>query len=288
MQIKEKIISILRLNGPSLPVHVAKGTGQTILFASAFLSELFYEKKIRISDMKVGSSPLYFLPGHEPQLERFSQYIKGKEREAYLLLKEKRFLKDSEQQPAIRVALRELKDFAIPIRKDDEVYWRYFLVPEGELNQREGAKEVEKEIVKEEPLEEKSEEEKEKELEIFEKKETKKAEKKKLVKKKAVKKQDENFFNKVKEFLSKDDIEIIDIQSFNKNDLALKIKEGKESKILIAYNKKRITAADLLKAYKKSLEENLSYIVLSLGEPSRELKDLIPAIKNLAKLDKLG
>ncbi len=284
MQIKDKIISILRLNGPSLPVHVAKGTGQSILFASAFLSELFYERKIRISHMKVGSSPLYLLPGHEPQLERFSQYIKGKEREAYLLLKEKRFLKDSEQQPAIRVALREIKDFAIPVRKDDEIYWRYFLVPEEELHQQKVTREIKEEIIEEKRPEEK----KEKELEIFEKKETKKIEKKKIVKKRINKKHDENFFNKIKEFLSKENIEIIDIQSFNKNDLALKIKEDKEEKILIAYNKKRITAADLLKAYKKSLEENLPYIVLGLGEPSRELKEIIPAIKNLSKIEKIG
>ncbi len=289
MQIKEKIISLLRLGGPSLPVHVAKGTGLSILFASAFLSELFYEKKILISDLKVGSSPLYFLPGQEPQLERFFQYLKSKEKDAFLLLKEKKFLKDSEQEPAIRVALREIKDFAIAFRRDDEVYWRYFTVSEEEFNKKEEPAVIE---IREEPETEAEiiQESPEEELEIFEEeeeKETIKKEKKKTSRKKTGTKQDENFFNKIKEFLAEANIEILDIKSFNKSDLVLKINEEGEEKLLIAYNKKKITVSDLLKASKRASEFNLPYLVLSLGEPSKNLKDLVSAIKNLSKIDKI-
>jgi len=282
MQIKEKIISLLRLNGPSLPVHIAKGTGLSILFASAFLSELFYEKKIMISNIKVGNSPLYFLSGQEPQLERFFQYLKNKEKEAFLLLKEKKFLEDSKQEPAIRVALREIKDFAIAFKKNDEVYWRYFTVMEEEFDKKEEPVSVE---IEEEPevIHEKPEED----LKIFETEEIVKKEKKKVTKKKISQKQDEKFFNKIKEFLSEGNIEILDIQSFNKNDLVLKIKENGEEKLLIAYNKKKITITDLLKAHKKSSKENLQYLVLSLGEPSKNLKDMISAIKDLSKIDKV-
>ena len=277
MQIKEKIISLLKVNGPSLPVHIAKGTGLSILFASAFLSELFYEKKISISNIKIGNSPLYFLPGQEPQLERFSHYLKSKEKEAFLLLKDKRFLKDSEQQPAIRVALREIKDFAVPFQRGEEIYWRYFVVPEEELSEK---KKPEKEII----IQEKPEE-----LGIFEEEKEEKitGEKKKPAKRKKGKKQGEKFFNKIKEFLSKEKIEILDIQSFNKNDLILKIKEKGEEKILIAYNKKRLTNMDLIKAHKRAIAENLSYVVLSLGEPTKNLKDLISAIKNLSQINKV-
>jgi len=283
MQTKEKILSLLKMNGPSLPVHIAKGTGLSILFASAFLSELFYERKVRISDIKVGSSPLYLLPGQESQLERFSQYLKSKEKEAFLLLKDKKFLKDVEQEPAIRVAMREIKDFAIPFKRDEEIYWRYFTVPEEELNKKEEPKE--EIIVEEIPEKVEEEQEEKKELGIFEE-ESPKPEKKKT-KRRGNKKQDEKFFNKIKEFLSEENIEIIDIQSFNKNDLALKVNENKEEKLLIAYNKKKITNLDLLKAYKKSLEWNLPYIILSLGEPSKNLKELISAIRNLSKVEKI-
>jgi len=303
MQIKEKIISLLRLGGPSLPVHIAKGTGLSILFASAFLSELFYEKKIIISNIKVGNSPLYFLAGQEPQLERFSSYLKSKEKEAFLLLKENKFLKDSEQEPAIRVALREIKDFAIAFRRNDEIYWRYFIVREEEFGRREEVSiEVEKEPEVIQKKEEDIQEKKEEDLKIFEtediaeeqeiaesidKEDIQKKEKKKIIKRKISQKQDEKFFNKIKEFLSEANIEILDIQSFNKNDLVLKIKADGEEKLLIAYNKKRITTSDLLKAHKKSSEANLQYFLLSLGEPSKNLKDLISAIRDLSKIDKV-
>lgn len=283
-QLKEKIISLLRMNGPSLPVHIAKGTGLDILFASAFLSELFYEKKLSISNIKVGNSPLYFLSGQEPQLERFSQYLRSKEKDAFVLLKNERFLKDADQQPAIRVALREIKDFAIPFKVEEEVYWRYFIVPEEEM------------FKKKEPKEQK--EKFEEELNIFELSDKEqssvlsepikvKEEKKKSIKRKNNKKQEGKFFNNIKEFLSDKKIEIIDIQGFNKNDLILKIRENEEEKLLIAYNKKRITTPDLIKAHKKSLTENLPYIILGLGEPAKALKDLISALKNLSGMYKL-
>ena len=47
-------------------------------------------------------------------------------------MKERKILRDSELQPAIRVALREIKDFAVPFEKNNEIFWRYFLVEEPE------------------------------------------------------------------------------------------------------------------------------------------------------------
>ncbi len=299
MRTKERIISLLRMSGPSLPVHVSKATGLSILFSSAFLSELFYESKIKISNLKVGSSPLYFLPGQEYQLERFAQYLKGKEKEAFNLIKEKRFLKDSEQEPAIRVALRELKDFAIPFKKDEEMYWRYFTSPKEELVTAEKPKEeiiIQKEVPKEEtkaPLVQKKETkkaipEKKKVADIFETPKREETEKKKPARKRGGnKRHDDKFFNRVKESLSKKSIEIIDIQDFNKSELILKVKENKEEKMLIAYNKKRLTEEDLIKAYKKSAETDLPCIVLGAGELSKKFKDLISAIKGLNRIDEI-
>lgn len=277
-QVKEKILLILRENGPSLPVHIAKKTELSILFASAFLSELLYEKKINISNMKIGNSPLYFLSGQEPQLERFAQYLKSKEKEAFFLLKEKKFLRDEEQQPAIRVALREIKDFAIPFKRNEEIYWRYFTVSESEFNKKEKIQKISKPLI----IENLPEKTKEK-LDIFDKKPQKQ---KKKPRRKGIRR-NEQFFNKVKEFLSKKNLEIIDIQSFNKSDLIFKVRENQEEKLLIAYNKKRISTEDLIKAHKKSSEMDLPYIILSRGEPLKKIKDLISAIKKLSDIDKI-
>jgi len=271
--IKEKILSTLRKRGPSLPVHIAREIEMSALFASAFLSELFSEKEIKISNMKVGNSPLYFLPGQEPMLERFSQHLKSKEKDAFILLKQKRFLKDDEQEPAIRVALRAIKDFAIPFKKDEQIIWRYLTIPESEFKIKEKPKKVEKET---EPKKN------EIELGIFEEKP-----KKKIIRKKVSQKRNDKFFNRVKEFLSEKSIDIEDIESFSKNELTLRVKVRGEEKLLIAYNKKRINEADVLKAGKKASELNLSYIILSLGEPLKKLNNLIDAVKNLSAIEKI-
>ena len=288
--IKEKILSILKRRGPSLPVHIAGETGLSMLFASAFLSELFSEKKIKISNMKVGNSPVYFLPEQEHLLENFSQYIKGKEKEAFLLLKEKKFLNDKEQEPAIRVALRAIKDFAIAFKKNEEIFWRYFTEKEElEIKEKQEQNKEEAPTIKTQTPskeQEKLPEKKEiKELDIFEKEQTKP--RKKITRKKTSQKKNEKFFNKVKEYLSKKSIEILDIESFSKNDLVLKIKKEDKEKLLMAYNKKRITEPDLIQAYKKALETNLPYIILSLGEPTKKLSNFIKAIKKLEKISKI-
>jgi len=282
--IKEKIISTIKIRGPILPVHIAKEIGQTILFASAFLSELLSEKKLKISDMRVGNSPIYFIPGQEPQLENFSQHLKSRERDAFILLKEKKILKDKEQEPAIRVALRSIRDFAIPFKKNNEIYWRYFTIPESEIQKTILALEQKKDIA---PIIQKQTIEKDEEAEVFNKKIFKK---KKISKKKIAnltQNKNEKFFNKIKESLLQKQIEILDILGFNKLDLILRIKENKTEKLLMAYNKKRITELDIIKAHKKAKELNLPYTIFSFGEPSKKIINMIEAIKSLSSIEKI-
>src|SRR3989344_1596134 len=114
---RDRIISFLKIKGPSLPVNIAKAVGMDMLFTSAFLSELISSGEIKTSNMKVGTSPLYLIHGQEDGLERYLEYIKGKEGEAINRLRKEKFLLDSEQEPAIRIALRALKDFAKAFEK---------------------------------------------------------------------------------------------------------------------------------------------------------------------------
>ncbi|MBT96812.1 hypothetical protein CMI49_01820 [Candidatus Pacearchaeota archaeon] len=269
--IKEKIISIFKIRGPSLPVHIASRIGLSILFTSAFLAELVSDRKIIISNMRVGSSPIYFIKGQELMLERFSQHLQSKEKEAFILLKERKILDDKKQEPAIRVALRSIRDFAIPFRKDEDIFWRYFTIKEPEIKEiQKPIKSIEKRIIQEKQ-----------ELK------TKEKPKRKPIRKKISQKKNEKFFNKVKEFLLEKSIEILDIKDFNKDNLTLKIRDNGKEQLLIAYNKKRINESDLIKIHKKSLELNLPYIILSLGETPKKLDELINAIKNLSRIEKL-
>lgn len=133
---KEMIISFLRSKGPSLPVHIAREVKTSHLFVAAFLSELYNEGKLRMSVMKVGSSSLYYLPDQAAELERFIEYLNHREKESFHILKNSRILEDEAIAPVNRVAIRYIKDFAIPFpfqkNGQEKLFWRYFLVPESE------------------------------------------------------------------------------------------------------------------------------------------------------------
>ncbi len=297
-QIKEKIMFFLKNKGPSLPVHVAKEVNLSILFTSAFLSELFGENQIKISNMRVGSSPIYFLPGQEHSLENYSEHLKSKEKEAFMLLKENKFLKDKELEPAIRVAIREIKDFAVPFYINEEIWWKYFTENESEIREKEKIIEEPKIEEPEEIIEEK---EVEKDLDIFVKEEKPKKEtdseqvqvssskdverKKKTISKRA--KPGEKFLKKVKDFLSKSSVEIVNIEGLKKEELTLRVKIDGEEQLLVAYNKKKIGEKEILSASKKASELNLKYSILSLGELPKKISNLIEALQNIKTIEKV-
>jgi len=253
--------------------------------------------------MRVGSSPIYFIPGQEPQLDKYSNYLKSKEKEAYILLKEKQFLKDSEQEPAIRVALREIKDFAIPFRtSDEEIIWKYFTAEESEYKNPKSEKKEEKQEAKEEP---EADEQKEKvnifDSERHEKSEEEKAENKpkkaatkipkksspKSSRKPAKKAEDSKFFNRVKDYLEEKKVEILGIEEIAISKIIFKVREQENSEeiLIVAYNKKRILEDDILKAYKKAEALNLNYKILCFGEPAKKITNIIDASKALKNIE---
>jgi len=113
---KEKILRFVRAKGPIIPVQISKEINQDILMSSAILSELVSNKELKVSSLKIGSTPLYFLKGQEEKLQNFSHKLSEKERYSYDLLREKKVLRDSSIDPQVRVALRLLKDFSVPLK----------------------------------------------------------------------------------------------------------------------------------------------------------------------------
>lgn len=134
-EVKKKILDFLNQNGPSLPVPIAKHVNLQPMFASAILSELLNEKRVKTSSLKIGTSPLYLIPGQEYKLESFTENLGGVEKEAYLILKDNRLIEDQSQDPRIRVALRGLKDFAIPTQMNDKLFWKYFTVSNNKVKE---------------------------------------------------------------------------------------------------------------------------------------------------------
>lgn len=290
-EVKEQIKRTIDSRGPSLPVHIAKAISMSSLFASAFLSELASEGIVKISHMKVGGSPLYFLPGQEEQLTNFIKFLSPKEREAFELLKLKGILEDEKQLPAIRVALRDLKDFAFALKKGDKLFWRYFLTSE------EGAKNlpIEKvEIKIEGRIIEKVEEKKEEIIkEELEKNVTMEQPIIKITKVPTIKrprknKTKEDFLNEMKIIFAQKGIEIEKIESFDNKQVFAKVRMNNSILLAVAYNKKKIDHKDLIKAYKKSLILGMSYCVFSKGELNKKAKETIEAYKKLSGVEKIS
>ena len=302
-QVKDRVLYYLKTKGPSLPIHISKAIGYNLLFSSAFISEMFSEKTVKMSHMRIGSSPLYFLSGQESMLENFSEHLKSKEKEAFELLKEKKILKDSEQEPAIRVALRSIRDFAIPFTRNEEGYWRYFTANEPEFEIKPPEKETEI-AIEEKPVLEISAEspeiavaeiieikggEIEKEPENILELEIKTPKTKERGKKREPKKskQDEKFLEKVKAFLSKSSVEIINVEGFKNDEISLLVKIKGEEQILFAYKKRKITDGDIIKAAKKAEKLKMKYSILSPGELPKKISGLMEALKGIKEIKKM-
>jgi len=300
-EIKRKILSHIERNGPSLPVAISREVGISSLFSSAFLSELLEDESIKISKMKVGGSPLYFLPQQHPMLENFSRYLPEKEKEALHLLKERKVLKDIEQEPAIRIALRSLKDFASPIvieqNNAKEVYWRYVMTNENEAKHliSESIAEIlqpaRHEIQISQPVILKHDSHVQvvpgmqkliPKLDIFNKEPVRTE---KPVKAEKIKKG--KFSDEVKAFLEKRNMRILEIDKLDKKEVTAKIKLGEKEVLLYAVDKKRVDESDLIKAHKKSQLMGISYFILTRGETTKKLKDAIDAYKNLERIEKI-
>lgn len=127
----EQIISFIKANGPVLPAKVAKAINTNLLFASAQMSELVDDKKLKLSNLKVGGSPVYFLSGQEGKLQDFAENLNEKDKRAYDFLKQNKIVKDSDLEPLMRVGMRAIKDFAIPLQVtfDNEklLFWKWYM-----------------------------------------------------------------------------------------------------------------------------------------------------------------
>lgn len=301
-EVKVQILKTLDMVGPSLPIQIAKTTGLSPMFASAILSELVGAQKVKMSKLKYGSTPLYFIPGQEQRLENFAdENLSAGEKIAYHKLKEEKIIDDIKQEPAMRVALRSINDFAVPIRFQDKIIWKYKFISNEEakdiLDQRFNGKEkIEVKVEKEIPIEKEPEIKEEIVIErpkvklIPEKEEV--DEKELPVKSTKTKKKTEatnEFLIEVKSFLDKKDIELVKEIESKKKDVTAIIRInsdlGKISFLLIAKDKKKINLTDLTMAYQKAITHKMPCYLLSRSESSKAIEGFLEEHKNLLKLD---
>lgn len=133
---REKALEFIRLRGPCVPVQLGKHMGMNSMLAGALLSELVSKGSLRISNLKMGGSPLYFVPGQEPELLKHLDLLQDVDRQTVQLLERHRVIRDNEASPLIRVSLRNIADFAVPLdvsyNQQKETFWKWFLCPDEE------------------------------------------------------------------------------------------------------------------------------------------------------------
>ena len=320
---REKIINFIKIRGPSLPVHISQHLKVDTLLSSAMLAELLSEKRLKLSSLRVGNSPLYYLIGQEFQLENFYQYLPSKEKEAFELLKAKSVLKDADQFPAIRVALRSIKDFAFPFQKDEQLFWRFIKVNEEnalELVQKFSisvkpisevplvknispehiqkvkeslvAKPAQNEIIQDStPAELTAVKEKQKLAFLIPERKVQESVLKTTVKTKKAKDKSE-FIVKVYEFFDSNNLKLIKEISSKKKEFAGIINvenNGKfDSYLCIAKEKKSVSDKDLMKQLQIGQKENLPVLFLSNGDASKKAVEWLDYLGNIIIYRKLG
>ena len=131
--VHENVLQLVKMKGPVIPSQISREIGTNILLASAILSEMVSNNVLRVSSVKIGGSPLYYLPGQEARLQEHSSRLHEKEKKAYEMLKESGVLRDKRLDPVVRVALRQIKDFAKPLEvtigESKELFWKWYLLP---------------------------------------------------------------------------------------------------------------------------------------------------------------
>lgn len=134
------IQTAIRMRGPSSPMEVAKAINTNSLMASAMLADMVSRHLLCISSMKVGSSPLYYLPGQEEKLLQFTRYLNEKDQRTVSLLNNSKLLRESELDPLTRVSLRQIADFAKPLKvtihEREEIFWKWYLLSNPEAEQQ--------------------------------------------------------------------------------------------------------------------------------------------------------
>ena len=302
-QLKDKILGLIKLKGPSLPVQVARGINVELLFTGAFLSELYNEKRIKMSDMRVGSSPLYYLEGQENMLENFIEHLNVREREAFLALKKDKILEDDALTPVMRVALRAIKDFAVPlkirVKDNDKIFWKYFLLKDEDvgskiqqilmpsIEKKDETRVVQKalEVKDKKDKREKGVMERKEVGEVRDKRREIKKEKKKIKVKESV------FANRIRDYLLAKDIEILEAIFESKKEFYAKVRIdmmfGKQEFFMVARDKRVINEADLALGLQQAQTSRMPLLFVSNGKLNKKAEEHLKDWKSLIKIERI-
>jgi len=301
MSFKEQILKIVKEKGPIIPNLIKREVGGDTFLIGAVLSELLEEGSIKISNTKIGNSPTYYQPGHEYKLVNLKKYLNEKDQRTLDILKDKKILRDREQEMLIRVSLRNIKDFAKQLEVNDkgekEIFWKWYLTPkeeaeklirqaitgeiEAEKPKAETKKEpretrTEKEIKEEKVVQEQKKEESREEV----KKEQSRTEEKQETIKQSKEPEDDEFSRKLHKYFDKKEIEVIKETIIRKNseielNVIIPSAVGKVEYFCKAKNKKKCNDGDISSAYIKGQMIKLPVLFITTGEVAKKVENML-------------
>ncbi len=268
---EQAVYDLVVSKGPLTPVDVAKALGTTSMVAAAILSTLADRGFIKASQMKYGTSKLYYASGQEGKVrEILKTTLSPLQIKAIDLIKSSRIILDSELSPQLRLFLSEVPDFVkkleVTFNGQNFVIWTYWNVTEDEIKSFFDSKFAIKEEVKEQKEE------------IREEKVEKKVEKQKVKRKKAIKEVEPNEF--VKKALSKLNLKILK-KKIHKQDAELiaKLKNELSEEEVIIWIKPNANESDLMKAYIKAIDKKKRVYLVTNSELKNKFEEFVVVLK---------
>ncbi|MFA6888379.1 MAG: hypothetical protein WC254_02685 [Candidatus Woesearchaeota archaeon] len=281
---KEDILQAVKLKGYVIPSDLSKQFTVDTFIMGAVLSDLVSEKKLFVSSVKIGGTPVYYIPEAREKLQELFKYLNEKDKQTYQLLQEKLVLVDTAQTPLVRVSLRNIKDFSKPIevtaQGTTQLFWKWYLASDEEVNQK-----IHSFLTPmQESVQEKVEIKKEIKLEV--KPEiTLEVPEKKIIKKEIIKKDkqqslsvipDDAFVQSVSAFFTQKAITLSDIIVVKKGEIEciahIPSSIGVFDYYCKAKNKKKCTEGEIASAFVAAQLKKLPALFLIPGEIPKKLK----------------
>jgi len=295
---KTRILAFIGRTGPIVSNTIAKTLNLNSFLTSALLSELVNQKKLNASFIRVGGSALFYLDDQEEQLMRFTNFLGHKEKETYELLKKEGVLQDKQLHPAVRVAIRDVKDFAIPLKvsrgNEEILFWKFRFFNDADKKIKELLEELKPEKLevqnainsnkflgtpRSQELQREAAKEPVKEEIIKEAKPKKKREKSASIEK------------VLEKWASENKVIVYELIFAKEKDAQAKVKVktdiGEIDFLLVLKNKRIISEPDLAWAYQEGLGAKMPVIFLSPGKPSKQILEYMEKLGKGIVLRKL-
>lgn len=315
---KEKILEVVR-QGPTIPARIVKIVGGDTMLIGAILSTLISSGDISYTSLKIGGSPLYYMKDQEARLEEYMNYLNEKDRKTVGILKESKILLFNDQDSLVRVSLQAVKDFAKQFELDGNMFYRYFLVTKNQAIvlakellkskavQEEIAPEKQtlKETVEEKPQkprhithkhsqkEEKKEDDVQEKIIEIDKAESVKEEKHPVTEgereEKEEKEPKKDFFEIIRDFLHKKNLDIISKEKIKRSEynLVLKNHDTNEYIYCVAKDKKTANEGDLATAYVFAQNKKMPCIFLMTGTLSKKAEGMLHSHFKELRIEKI-